>query len=76
VGARSIGANLGVLASERQVLPSPAGALCPFRARARYRCRYRLYSTHPEKETVMFFDFEKLDVYRIALDFIVGKVGF
>jgi hypothetical protein len=31
-------------------------------------------STYPERETVVFFDFEKLEVYQVALDFIVGKV--
>jgi hypothetical protein len=29
---------------------------------------------NPKRETVRFFDFEKLDVYLIALDFVVGKV--
>jgi hypothetical protein len=31
-------------------------------------------SPHPEGETVMFFDSEKLDVHQFGLDFIVGKV--
>lgn len=26
--------------------------------------------THPERETVVFFDFEKPDVYQFALDFV------
>ena len=29
---------------------------------------------HPERGPVMFFDFEKLDVGRIAPDFVGGKV--
>jgi hypothetical protein len=31
-------------------------------------------STHPGRGTVVVFDFEKLDVYRVAFDFVVGKV--
>jgi hypothetical protein len=31
-------------------------------------------SPHPERQAVVFFDFEKLDVYQVALDLMVGKV--
>jgi hypothetical protein len=30
--------------------------------------------SHPERETVIFFDFEKLDVSHVAFAFIVGTV--